>query len=55
MGFEPLDVDLSAYARRQVTLTLETTAGQTPDATLSYDWAFWLYPELLSDVSSGAR
>jgi len=46
--FEPLDVDVTAYAGKEVNLALTTRAGPAPDATLDYDWAYWRYPAIVS-------
>jgi hypothetical protein len=41
-----VEVDLSSYAGRSVSVTLETTPGPSGDS--SFDWAMWAHPRIIS-------
>ncbi len=45
-GFEPVSVDVSAYAGKTITLSFGTRAGLDAKATYNYDWALWQPPSL---------
>lgn len=44
--FDPVTVDLSAYAGETIRLSLITQNGLDVQATSNYDWAMWLPPSL---------
>ena len=45
-GWQPLDIDLSAYANQTVQLVLATFPGSAQDSR--YDWAYWIEPLVLT-------
>lgn len=46
-SFEPVTLDLTAYAGKSVTLMLTTRPGLNTYATDNYDWALWQPPSLI--------